>query len=480
MQVTPENFLKFTAFAREQGVDLDDQDALARAMKTWYEGGFTSDLHKKDVVPPQQTRNWVYTNGPFTLHDNEVYSMVVSGGSPLMQWIPTGRMDAREVHVQHLSWIAPEGWTGQDYGAYLAGLTIGACEYGPAPDWSGFEYVINYGEASFRSDPLKDDKFGLRQSKLTPIYTVRGTPGIQMQTDADFALAQTALLLEQHLNWNVIYGVEGGNLQWDGLDQIMTPGYVAAHVTGAGLPNYTDPIVVDGSTLADAESVLKYIKHIVRKIRGRAHMRGWQIRTADMAVVMPMAFWPIIADVIACGAGSTCVGTGTLGASLWNTPRDAREERNRITSGYLGYGFIEVDGQPVPVIPEGALGVNGGTAEQPTVTGDIFVLVRQIAGIRTLENQFLNYGMLNLPPVDFRLMQGGIVKTGWITENTKCYYYFSEMTGRLVSRMQAFQGRITSVTLNTLLENMEESSTFTSSYWALEGQAGAGVLVPSP
>lgn len=469
--VTPENFQKFLAFARQKGVNLNDPDALGLAMQTWYYGGYDSDMHKKDFVPPRQATGWVYDNGPFTMHDNELYSMVIRGGSPLLQWLPTAPMTTRTERVQHLSWVAPAGWTGQDYAAYLSGLVIGVCEYGPPPDWNGCEYRVGYGEMSFRSDSLHRFDFAdFRESPRTPIYTVRGTPGLPMSTDADWAIAQTAIILEQHQNWNIMFGVEGGNLQFDGIDQIVTPGYVDAHIVGAGSCRYVDPVVVDGTTITNCEDLLEVIKGVVRKIRTRAFLRSWMIDTGDMILLMPLAFWAYMADCIACGGPTGC---GVVPGGM--TYRDWREERARATSGYFGFGFVEVDGQPVPVIPDAGLGVNGGAPGAWTVTGDIFVLTRRVGGMTILEQQYFNWSSVALPD-DSWTTQGGLVRVGWVDENKKCYYYFSEMAGRLVTRMQPFQGRISSITVQTTLSDEAESGLYGDSFYPLLD--GKGALVP--
>ena len=438
---------------------------------------------QKDAVPPSNglspflQNGLLYRDGGFwSMCTDEVISDVVTGGSVLMQWIPSRGVDTIQSNVAHLAWVGPDGFTGsQTYMEYLAGLADpGDCSYGPSDDWNGFEYTHQGYNVSRTSPTLKPEDWGSRYCDRQPILRVRGdSAGINLANDAEWALAKAGIGLESHLNWNLIYGDPAiAKYTYDGLDVIIQPGWVSSKLIGPGQAVFSDPLVVNGVSLDTAEKILTKIKGMVRKIRQRAMQRSYMLTANDMAIVMPTAIWTYIADAIALGL-LMAVAPSTIQVNI--TPEGFQRERDRITQGFYGFGFIPVDGVPVPVIVEDTMGANVTlSGNVPGVTGDIFILTRYFKGITILEHQFFNWNSVQGYPAENEIvLQNGMLRTGWVTEANKCFYYYAEMKGRILSTFQPLQGRINNVTVASILENENESGSFGSQDWyAFNGQRG--------
>ncbi len=442
-----------------------------------------SRVLEKDTVPPSNglspfiTNGMLYRDGGFwSMCTDEVISDVVQGGSTLMEWIPARGVDTVQSNVAHLAWVGPDGFTGSTtYMEYLAGLAdAGNCSYGPSDDWNGFEYAHQGYTVSRTSPTLTPEDFGGRFCDRQPVMRVRGNSvGINLQNDAEWAMAKAGMGLEGHLNWNLIYGDPTiAKYTYDGLDVIIQPGWVASKLIGAGAAVFSDPLVVNGVGLTTPQSILQTIKGMVRKIRSRSSQRGYMLTANDCAIVMPTAIWTYIADAIALGL-LMAVAPSTITVNI--TPEGFQRERDRITAGFYGFGFIPVDGIPVPVIVEDTMGANVDLAGDTSgVTGDIFILTRYFKGITILEHQFFNWNVLGSYPAENEIIQqNGMLRTGWVTEANKCFYYYAEMKGRLLSSFQPLQGRINNVTVTSILENENESGSFGSQDWyAFDGERG--------
>lgn len=440
--------------------------------------------YEKDTVDIENlpTKGFIYKDGPWSMCVEDVISDVARGGSELMRWIPTRGVVTRNEHVAHLSWIAPEGFSGStSYIDYLAALDeIGDCDFGPSTDWNACEYTHSSYRVSFQSKVITRRDMGELECERSPIYRLRGpNAGYPIDNDADWALAQVAYNLENHLDWNLIFGdPTAGQQMYDGLDVIIDTGWVADHAVGNGSCDFTDPIILNGTALATPQAVLKQIKGIVRKIRQRAADRNANIGASDMAIVMPRSHWNYLADSIAWGAMVTDQNISNI---VMNNNVDAWfRERSRITSGGLGNGFIEVDGSPVPVILDNIMGANGDDGSDAVVTGDIYILTRSFGGMNILEHQFLDWNRLRVPAgvnLDEQIMMNGLLRTGWKIVNSTCFQYFIEMEARIISRFQPLQAKITDVTVPTILDNENEAPSFAAQdFYAFNGgRGGQGV-----
>lgn len=465
------DFAKLIANAKAAGVDPSDGAALDAYMKA----------HIKEVSGSRADSGWVYQNGPFSLIDGDIISEVVQGGSDLVQWLPTKLVTARFERVAHLEWVAPHGFDGsQTYRDWLSTIVIADCDYGPTTDWNGFEYQMDGGEWSWQSPVVTIRDFGQKDFEQTPTYTVRGDNMgmISIDNDADWGIARAMIANEQHVNYVYVYGDRNNSqMEIDGIDQIITTGYVQNKRVGKGTPTFANPLVVNGASLQTPKEVIVAIRMVIRRLLLRAKQRQWAIADKDMAVVLPATMWVYIAEELAKTGGYT---------NLWpSNYSDFRRERDSVLTSMS----FPVDGRNIPVLLDNTMGQNvtlnaGLSTESSGVSGDIFVLTRRANGIALLEAQFLDWNQFDNPKItsnNFSLL-GGVARGGWKVTNEKCYQYFVEMAGRLVTRFQPLQARINNVVVETLMGNEMESPNFTSpNFYAYEGKrGGAGVALLNP
>jgi hypothetical protein len=448
-------------------------------------------LYAKDtLIGSHPTSGHLYQNGPFSFVSDDPISGVINDGSPLISWLPTRSVDFRFPTISHLEWVAPDGFDGSDtYAEYLRTVEISECGFGPHGVWSGFEYQTEEADWSFTSERLNEDDFGIRDFEKSPVYQLRGSNiGQPLDNDADWAVAKTLILMQQHMNYLVVNGDRTNSvMEYDGIDTVIAPGYVQSHLVGPGIPHWANPLVLNGAGVTDPVEILTMIRALVRKLRARLQARRWSLAQNDMIVVMPAGMWSYIADAHASGGNVGFVTNNFVGQMTY---RDFLAERSRIMQGGLGYGFIDVDGLPIAVLPEEGLGNNvtlnaGADDEGPGVAGDIFVLTRRANGMTLLEQQYVDWSRLDYPTngtEDIFTIQNGIMKGGWLLENNVCFQYYLKARGRFVSNMQTLQGRINNVAVSTLMTSENEGANFWSpDFYAYDGaQGGAGVNLLTP
>lgn len=428
----------------------------------------------------------IFKDGPFSWMTDSLISDVTYGGNALMQWIPTEPMEpTREETVSHLSWVAPSGWQPgtQTYSAFLDSLDPGEAYDACDPvcltgDWAAFDYNVKYGQVCTGSGKLTTDEFGMRQHRNVAIPAVRGpNAGINMATDADWARARAAIVMEQHLDWNILFGVQGNFAQWDGLYQQMTPGYVQTHFVGNGAVHWAEPLIINGAIATSCDEIIILVKNVIRHIRKLILQHNFRVQPSDMAVVLPYAMWAHLLDCIACGGDTGC-GTQPTGY----TKADWRAERERAATGGIGYGVMEVDGVFIPVIPLEGIAVGGVDGDgNNVVTGDIFVLTRRVNGMNALAQQYFDWSQIDgflEATYNTMISQGGLFKETWISENDECFQYRTVLRGRNIIRMYPLQARIASVSLTVPLPVATElQSGFLNEYF-YGGADSGGVLTP--
>ena len=449
---------------------------------------------RKDSMPAEGRPLYdgrMHENGPFGYIDQEITSHVVSGGSPLMQWIPSRNIKDRFNHVAHLDFIAPEGFTGEEsYPAWLRSIEIGECGYGPSTAWSGFAYQQPGGSFSWSTSMMKTyEDSGIKYYEEQPIRRLRGSmAGMPIATDKEWAVARILFAMETHLDYVLKHGDrQNSDMEWDGLDQIIRTGYVASRIYGSGTPGWADPIVVNGATMTTAGTVLQSIRALIRRILNRIRARNWSLSQGDLVVVMPQTMWDNLAEFIAAGGMHNYTGA-TFGFAGEMNVADFERRLSATKTGGLGFGTLNVDGMDIPVMTDTNMGANSqfnpGGGAVDAITGDIFILTRRAGGMTFLEQQYVDWNTLDYPAIneDKFALQNGIVRAGWVTEANKCYYYYGEMAGRMVCTMLPLQARINNVSIPTLdsLE-MEGGAFYTKDFYAFNGsQGGEGSVLLNP
>ncbi len=479
--------------AENLGVDGASRAKVANAV----------EQYRKDTVGDRPNLNGrIYENGPFSVLTEEVTSLCASGGSPLLQWMPTRSMAARKHKVSHLNFIAPGGFTGAEtYPEWLAGIEIGECGYGPAgADWNGFEYEMDSGSFSFTTKPMKlYEDGGINYYEEQPLISVRSAPGqppgsMVIQNDADWALALTLMNMESHMSYVADFGDSANSvMEWDGLDMINRPGYAQARIVGSGHAQWADPVWVNAAGVSSLGQILQTIRLIVRTIRKRARQRNWQIALGDMVLYMDGAMWDNLLEAQAAGAMFNFTNVYGFDGRVDLDTFERRIEATRAAQA------INVDGVLIPVLVNDNLGAGvdmtvddgeGGEITVPAVIGDIHLLTRRAGGMTFWFQEYLDWNMLDYPAAawseDRFTMQGGIVRAGYVSEASKCYYYFMEMVGRMVCTMLPMQARIANVVVPLLGQmEMEQAAFYARNYYAFGGNGtrggeGTDLLVASP
>lgn len=484
------------------GIDLVQLPKAMRILEGMRDGSIDPETgqeirksDRKDTVPSRPLYgSRIFENGPFSLIDNDLFSNIASGGSAIMRWIPTATMRSRRSHVAHLDWVAPEGYLGDTtYPEYLAGISIGECGYGPSTVWSGFSYQMSSGSFSWTTTSMRPyEDGGLHYYEEMPVYAVRGE-NLNMpviSSDAEWAIARVIHIMETHLDFVLKHGDRANSeMEFDGLDVIVRPGFVASHIYGTGTPTWADPVFFNGAALNDAGTLLRKIRAIIRLIRKRARDRNWTLAPSDMVLYMGTTMWDQLSEFVAMGAAFQY--TNTYGFTGEQSFRDFRAEYRETRQGGVGFGTIDIDGTPVPVLTDSNLGagttLDTGSGGVDAITGDIYILTRRAGGMSFLMQEYLDWGDLDYPAKNREnhfLLQGGLVRSGWVEESNKCYYYYGEMVGRLICTMLPMQGRLTNVTIPVLDVLEHEAAAFWNpDFYAfraqgVQGQQGTELLNP--
>lgn len=461
------------------------------------------DPIRKDVVgirPLMDHR--LYENGPFGVYEDEVTSLVIDGGSPILSWFPTRKIEARKSRVSHLEWMAPDGYTGAiSYPEWLATIEIGECGYGPAgTGFNGFTYEQDYGSFSFKTTTMKPyEDGGLRYYKEQPQMTFRGGPALiggTIDNDADWAMARLLWTLQSHVGYNVNFGDrQNSDMEWNGLDLINRPGYVQSRIVGQGNASWADPIWINAAGVNNIQRVMQTLRVLVRTLRKRAADRNWSINQGDMILYMGRTMWDNIREAVAQGVMYQFASTYGFDGQI--SYRDYKDEYRATATNGSDMAALEIDGIPIPVLLDGNIerGATmtvddgaGGTEELPVVVGDIHVLTRRANGMTFWWQEYLDWGSLDYPNWDEErfMLQGGQVRAGYVSEASKCYYYFGEMYGGLVCTMLPMQGRISSVVVPVMHEmELEQAAFWARNFYGFGGRGAAGgsgeaLLNPTP
>lgn len=461
------------------------------------------------VADPSTTgglwNNVAFPNSPgnqiWTYCAGDVISDAVEGSDPLVAWLPAEPTNVWNDNVAHLSYLTGEGFDGSEtYLEYIAAVSNPAeCDYGEGDmDFNICEYTSTLARVSTsnKNNPLNRMHFGgMRYCEREPQFRIRGEMrGIQIDNDADWILSKLALDYEQHIAWSTIHGdasITTNKGLFDGLDTVVSQGYVTAHKVGSGSCEYTDPIVVSGTSLDTPEKILRKIIAITRRIRRRMAVRNFRPAPGDQVVVMPLEFWNQILDVISWGALTPGSQPGRI--DFTTTPEVWQRLRDTYGQGGLGYGFIPMEDGPLWVMVNDNIASNSTAASgMSSITSDIYILTKRYKNINALALRYLNWnniigtpapGVGNsqvISPTNGSVFQNGMVRASWQEVNNLCYWYGMESYLGMVTRMQYLQAKITDVTLevNDAFDLMEGPTYMHPNFYAYEGRGTAGGGTP--
>lgn len=455
-------------------------------------------LQQKAQPLPSEVSPKLYGNynhpALFSFYTGDIISMVADSPSPFSEWLPARAVTNWNEPIAHLSWVAPEDFTGEDtYADYLAAKDpVEECDFGDGFTYQICEYMHTMARMAWstKSEPIKVEDLGMKLFERMPQQVLRGdSVGVNINNDRDWSIARLGIGIQDHQNWNMIYGDERVySNTYLGINNIVTAGWVRNRNTSRGTCDFTDPIVVSGVDLENNQEILRMMKAIARRLIRRMSQRGYTPRGDDMAWLMNDTMWDMLSETIAWGVMD--VFNPPSGFQLQTTPEVVSRELQRVRTGGVGYGSIRVGTYDIPVLPETRIG-HGTTNSDglPSVTGDIFILTKRYKGFNILEHQYVNWNSLGKSPMQDltgfkngeykpQIFQNGMIRVSvqTLNGNNLCWYYGADMYGRITTYMSALQGRLNDVTVITYMEGDNESASFTSpDFFAFDGeQAGSG------
>lgn len=435
--------------------------------------------------------------GLFSYQANDVISSVIRGQSKLLNWLPWTASNVWNEKVAHLTAVFGKDFDGSE--SYIDYITADAdpaeCDFGSgAMQFQVHEYSVGYRRISTsnKNNPLNHFDFGgMRQWQKSPLVQFRGhDAGLRINNDAEWALSMLAMDMEEHINYSAWWGdadrptTKG---MFYGMDSIITDGYVRARAENKGDASiFSDPLVYSGVSLNTPETLLRFIRNVIRHQYARFSQRGVTPAFGDYVVWMPRGIWEECAEVMAAGLFNY---RAMNGIQFQTTPEVFQREKQRYMTAGLGEGAIPVPGiGEIPVVTDEALGtsianVNGNES----VTGDVYILLRRAYGLNALEMQYINWNEIpsaSNPPAGNshtagnylpQAYQNGMFRGSWQEVNNACYYYGMEAYMRMITRMQHFQAKITDVTIEVdRLRNAEAASWTHPNYYAFSAQGNIG------
>lgn len=458
----------------------------------------TKVLEKDNVNDPTNGAGRLYSvnGGLWPYVEGEVISSLMRGTDKLSAWLPVRGVDYRYEQIKHLVYVGPADFTGEDsIATYLNDIgDPDACDFSEiGTQFNGFTYQIPMSPLKFKGkDTLTRRDGGLRNFINDPMQIVRGeNMGLSIATDEQWILGRFAYVLEEIYSWINWFGNAATiSNTYDGIAEIIRPGYVQSHIVGPGQADFgADPIFVSGLGIGgDPATLLSTIQTYAQLVLNRAKDRGFPLAETDVAIWMSPAHWELLSDYMAKN-GYFKHDMVQTDITVFQTVDGIQAQLRAIrTGGAYGEGFIELPTSTfrLGVITENKLGVNRTYTDDDdnvhnAVVGDIYILTRRFMGMNILEHQYLNWDLLRDPGTGLRpryldeyIEQNGMFRRGWIVENNTCWVPFVESEHRIVTRYQPLQARITDITVETLRPNYIEAASFVHPDWYAFGGSQGG------
>ena len=442
----------------------------------------------------------------------DVISDVIPGDSPLIAWLPKRAVNTWNIDIHHLIGVWGKDFDGsQTYMEYITdNFTVDSDP--PECDWGvggmdfarySYKYELNRISVSHADDPLNIfDGGGMRQYQgQASVPRIRGEfAGQSITNDVELMLAMTGKRLYDHINRTTREGnaaIKSNLGMFDGLETVLTQGWVANHTIGPGGAPYSDPRIIPGTSISKPEDLVNRIEWEFFRTFNRIRSRGREPSGDDIVVIMTDAHWQACAKAIS--HGSLAYHTNNMSNIQVNVDISAvQREYERITNfnelfagSNVGFaGFFPLNGYNLPVIVDNNLGQNSinPVNNKPAVTGDVEIVCKRAFGENILELMYLDWTQIPLaqnmptgpmnsyPTISPLYTENGLVRAKWVPASitNECWYWALDCYMGLGSKMQPLQTRILDVTLETDFANAIESGDWTHpNYYMYGNETGA-------
>lgn len=379
--------------------------------------------------------------------DNDLMSLSMEGTQKLLDWVGWEKTDVCEITKNFITWVRPEPAAN---GSRSAGYISDPCGDSNGVDWGSCDFHLEDFGLIRRHGPERNaTKTDLRLCDKQPRYRLDGTP---ITSDIEYDMRITLEAMTQDLKLMLINGNAGTPGQFDGLQQLVSTGYVNTKGVRCKI---MDSIVVDwngndldggngitwnGAAVANTYDFIAVLLAILRRIMDRIalapQLAAETMQVGDIVLMAPSHLTRCILDAYTCW--SVCPGQAYREANL-NT-YEARTFRNNLNGGMFGGGKIFLDQVEIPLMP-----YNWGLMNGPTLS-DVYILTGSIGSVKTISAQYNNLTRVptNYPEAMYSASDGGRLLS-WLERTKTCVFRETEFQPRLLMWAPWCQARIQDV-----------------------------------
>lgn len=315
---------------------------------------------------------------------DEIFSLTYRGNLGLLDWM--GFEVATECYrsVEFISFIRPD---------FVGGVATGAYLSDPCADPNGIEFggckltVEDFGLLG-RSSPVRKI---LKPEKYCKTYPRYRLDGMQVMDEREWDLLFTMDTLLDDIRRMLITGNATTSGQFDGLERWVRTGYSCTPldsfvINWAGNPMTGGAgITYNGAAIAGSFNLVDILLDINSQINQRISwspmLRNQNMQVGQKILLMPTFMVRCLLDFYTCW--SVC-SSGQTVDSVDLMSLEAREFRKDLNGGLFGHGFIELDGEIIPI-----MAYDWETIKGPK-TGDIYFLTGAIGNYRIWEGEHLS------------------------------------------------------------------------------------------
>lgn len=424
----------------------------------------------------------------------QAFSLMLSGNDPLMRWMPVEAVNNLNEHIAHWSYAVPEGYDGsQPFSEWmLDGEEIGLCEYAPAGmELDICQYSVPFQRFTFSTSekPLTvGARGGIQYCNTEPRGYMRGEfAGLRFEDDYSWVMSGMAVAAEKHMQMVLRQGsATGANIKNgnnDGIEMVLTPGYVQSHKIGQGGCVAEDPYIINAAPVTVAVEMAEAIGDAIETILARGVDMGEPISPENIALrINPMMWKYIVENAMANGDYFTRIATRNIESRT--TPTEFIEWRNEFMRGGAGFGYFpSLYGYNIPIIPDAHAATMIKNGNQTSMLGEATIMTKFWNGRNTLAQQYLDYRQIpEIADSGAVIEQNGLFRVTEVDYNKTCWVWNMEAQWRFVSRMQRLQGRVLNLNVPIRPNNIFETSQWAhANFYAHDGQpAHVGIPTLTP